>query len=102
VSRKHTRTEIAASVAEADALAADGNSQSEIAHTLGVSVMTLHRWRKMERNADLAAGADENGRSAELRLENSRLRKLVADLLLDTMKLKEEAQSNRHHATRKA
>ena len=94
MSRRHTRTEIAALVADADALAAGGDFQSKIAHTLGVSVMTLHRWRKMERNADLAAEVGEDSRSAELRLENSRLRKLVADLLLDTMKLKEDAQSH--------
>jgi transposase-like protein len=28
-------------------LATQGKLQSEIARTLGVSVMTLHRWRKM-------------------------------------------------------
>ena len=43
---KHSKTEIAAKLAQAGDLAAQGKLQSEIARTLGVSVMTLHRWRK--------------------------------------------------------
>jgi putative transposase len=45
--RKHPKAEIAAKLAQADDLATQGKLQSEIARTLGVSVMTLHRWRKM-------------------------------------------------------
>ena len=44
--KKHTDTVIAAKLAQADALATEGKIQSEIARTLDVSVMTLHRWRK--------------------------------------------------------
>jgi hypothetical protein len=50
---KHSKAEIAAKVAHADDLATEGKPQSEIARTLGVSVMTSHevrffaqRWRK--------------------------------------------------------
>src|SRR5262249_53037358 len=81
-----------------------GELQSEIARTLGVSVMTLHRWRKAPprpqfalvatvegREPDRTRGADD--RIAELQLENSRLRRLVTDLLLEKVKLEEAAQN---------
>ena len=44
--KKHSRVEIATKLAQADDLETQGRLQSEIARTLGVSVMTLHRWRK--------------------------------------------------------
>ena len=43
--KRHTRLEIATKLAQANDLATHGKLQSEIARTLGVSVMTLHRWR---------------------------------------------------------
>jgi putative transposase len=104
MTKRHTDTEIAAKLAEADTLAAEGKLQSKIAHALGVSVMTLHRWRKIALTTAAATevinqpiqsgqGNNENNRIAELELENSRLRKLVTDFLLETMKLKEATQS---------
>jgi putative transposase len=87
-------------------LAGQGKPQSEIARTLGVSVMTLHRWRKIarigeapkersgdvpkERIAPSGQEREEDCRIAELELENSRLRKLVTDLLLEKIRLEEE------------
>jgi hypothetical protein len=64
--------------------------------------MTLHRWRKRSL-APRAAPAGPNGpgqldqtphasRIAELQLENSRLRRLVTDLLLEKVKLEEAFQ----------
>jgi transposase-like protein len=44
--KKHSAVEIASKLAQANDLATQGKLQSEIARTLGVSVMTLHRWRK--------------------------------------------------------
>jgi transposase-like protein len=117
--KKHSRVEIATKLAQANDLATQGKLQSEIARTLGVSVMTLHRWRKAPsgpqagfvpallagREAtqpDRAHGGSE--RIAELQLENSRLRRLVTDLLLEKMKLEESAQSQKpsHEGTRRA
>jgi putative transposase len=84
-------------------LATQGKLQSEIARTLGVSVMTLHRWRKAPpgpqpaleatpegREPDRTGGADD--RIAELQLENLRLRRLVTDLLLEKIRLEEVAE----------
>jgi putative transposase len=101
--KRHSRVEITTKLAEANDLATQGKRRKEIAHTLGVSVMTLHRWRKALLGVQAAVvaphdtgepgstrGADD--RIAELRLENSRLRRLVTDLLLGKIKLEEAAQ----------
>jgi putative transposase len=106
--KRHTDTEIVAMLAQADDLAGQGVLQTEIARTLGVSVMTLHRWRKIARIDDAAKElsgnvpkdktvspgreSQEDRRIAELELENSRLRTLVTDLLLEKMRLEEEAK----------
>jgi len=97
--RRHSRAEIATKLAQANELATRGKLQSEIARTLGVSVMTLHRWRKAQPGAQPAHETGEPGqtrgggdRIAELQLENSRLRRLVTDLLLEKIKLEETAQ----------
>lgn len=99
---KHSKAEIAAKLAQAGDLAMQGKLQSEIARTLGVSVMTLHRWRKMSLASRAAPArlneasqldqAPHGSRIAELQLENSRLRRLVTDLLLEKMKLEEAFQ----------
>src|SRR5204862_7580332 len=82
--KRHSRVEIATKLAQANDLATQGKLQSEIARTLGVSVMTLHRWRKAPPEPQPAHETGEPGqtrgagdRIAELRLENSRLRRLV-------------------------
>jgi hypothetical protein len=96
--------EIASKLAQANDLATQGKLQSEIARTLGVSVMTLHRWgkappapqpalvatREAGQHYRMRRGGD---RIAELQLENSRLRRVVTDLLLEKIKLQEAAQS---------
>ena len=103
--RKHSRFEIATKLARANELATRGKLQSEIARTLGVSVMTLHRWRKAPPGPQPAfvatpeASEPDRPRSgahriAELQLENSRLRRLVTDLLLEKIKLEEAVQSH--------
>src|SRR4030088_217579 len=59
---KHSKTEIQAELAQADDLARQGKLQSEIERTLGVSVMTLHRWRKLP-TVPQAMPARSNGSS---------------------------------------
>jgi putative transposase len=102
--KRHSRVEIAAKLAQANDLATQGKLQSEIARTVGVSVMTLHRWRKAPPEPQSAfVATQETGlsdrtpaggnRIAELQLENARLRRLVTDLLLEKIKVEEAAQS---------
>ena len=102
--KNHSTVEIASKLAQANDLATQGKLQSEIVRTLGVSVMTLHRWRKAPPEPQSAFVATHDtglsdrtpaggNRNAELQLENARLRRLVTDLLLEKIKLEEAAQS---------
>lgn len=105
--KRHTEAEIAAKLAEADALVAEGQTQDAIAKALGISVMTFHRWRKgrpqelrLKTNGVLktdtlipiarSSKPEHRNRYAELQLENTRLRRLVTDLLLEKMRLEDE------------
>jgi hypothetical protein len=99
--QRHTEAEIAAKLEEADALIAEGKPQREVVKTLGVSVMTYHRWRKMRLSSQLSGSSQPSGtetdassteqtrRIRQLQLENSRLRRLVTDLLLEKMSVEE-------------
>ena len=84
---RHSPEEVAAKLGLADKLVRKGQTQARIAHALGVSIMTFHRWRKARR--EMAASKDystirvSEGHAptmVELRLENERLRRIVADL----------------------
>lgn len=114
--KRHSAAEIAAKLGRADALTSTGQSQDEIAGALGISVMTLHRWRSAQslhlgaRKAIAADGlmpAIDNfsvpalanfpepprlSKIEELLIENTRLRRIVADLLLERSRLEDEAQ----------
>ena len=97
--KRHSKVEIATKLAQTNDLATQGKPQSEIARTLGVSVMTLHRWRKAPPGPQPVHEASQPDRTvrggdrmAELQLENSRLRRLVTDLLLEKIKLEEATQ----------
>jgi putative transposase len=99
--KRHSKAEIAVKLAQANILAMQGALNSEIARTLGVSAMTLHRWRKIRPEDATPAAPEEvarfeeelgsRRRLAELELENSRLRRLVTDLLLERIEFEEAA-----------
>jgi putative transposase len=93
--KKHSAAEIEIKLAQAKELAAQGKVQSEIAQVLGVSVMTLHRWRKSPVQSYATSDDQElsqDKRIADIQRENLRLRRLVTDLLLEKMKLEEAAE----------
>jgi hypothetical protein len=75
MAKKHAKSEIAGMLVQADDLATQGKIQSEIARTLGVSVMTLHRWRKAVPEPGQAMNGSSRGdqtqqtRIAELQLK---------------------------------
>jgi putative transposase len=100
--KRHSEREVAEKLQQASSLAAQGKTQPEIAKVLGISVMTYHRWRKEQsgivtttRSEASPKPAAENGareqmlRIADLQIENSRLRRLVTDLLLEKVRLEE-------------
>lgn len=99
--QRHTASQIATKLAMADEMAAQGRLHGDIAKSLGVSLMTYHRWRKARGTlaprlvADAGRFAAVNDREQtsqirELQYENSRLRRLVTDLLLEKVKLEED------------
>jgi putative transposase len=92
----------------ADDMMRDGKSQKDACKSLGISVMTLHRWRKHAppvaasafderqdlRHQDSALSSDPSEVShraqvEDLVLENQRLRRIVSDLLLEKVKVQE-------------
>jgi putative transposase len=96
--KRHSPPEIAAKLAHAEELIAQGRRQQEVARMLGVSVMTFHRWRKLQpwRHSPQAPPASDQLSEPEcqrqivnLEVENTRLRRLVTDLLLEKVKLEE-------------
>jgi putative transposase len=105
VGRRHASEEIAAKLAQANDLAAKGKTQREISRALGVSVMTYHRWKKTlpfaEPAMDIATGEiDGAGRVASsedmikrLEAENTQLRRLVTDMLLEKLKYEEQLRA---------
>jgi hypothetical protein len=106
--KRHTVPQIRAKLEQGQALAKQGIPQSEIAQILGVSVMTYHRWKKSaqprlltlvprdeEDAAAIGSGSapdrDYKSQVSELLIENAKLSKLVIDLLLEKMRLQDEA-----------
>jgi transposase len=111
--RHHSVQEISAKLRQAEQMKARGQSQAQVCKALGVSVMTFHRWRKRllpkgeEQAHSLAVGLPSEAEELssvrsrnepqvdELRSQNYRLRRIVADLLLDKAYLEEQVASLR-------
>src|SRR5260370_17965093 len=111
VGKRYASGEISGKLAQANELVAKGKTQREISKALGVSIMTYHRWKKM--TGGDADSAESTGRGdpelqsptsspidsvdmiKRLELENSRLRRLVTDMLLDKLKLEEELRARK-------
>jgi transposase-like protein len=67
-----------------------GNNIGRICRKLGVTEQTYYRWRKQYGGMKV----EQARRFKELEVENTRLKKLVADLTLDKEILKEAASKN--------
>ncbi len=86
--KRHRPEEVVAKLRQADEALAKGIAIAEVARSLGVSAVTLHRWRAEYGTADREAIR----RLKDLEKENARLKRLVADQLLDIQILKEVAK----------
>jgi len=75
---------------EAEILLSQGGTVTVISKKIGVSAHTYYRWRKEYGGM----GVDQARRLKDLEQENSRLKKLVADLSLDNAILKESSRGN--------
>ena len=87
---RHTTEQIIRKLREVEKLQGSGTSIAEICKKIEVSEQTLHRWRKEYGGA----APDAIRELRELRKENARLKKAVADLTLDKQILKEVAEGN--------
>jgi putative transposase len=83
--KRHSAEEIIRKLREAAAIIAGGKSAEQAARQIGVSVQSYHRWKEQY------GGADRNTlkRLKKLEVENSKLKKLVAEQALDNAMLKE-------------
>ena len=62
-----------------------GTRANELARELGVSQVTLYKWKKKYRDMNVS----EAKRLRELESENTRLKRIVADLTLDNTMLRD-------------
>jgi transposase-like protein len=89
--KRHRPEEIVAKLRQVDEQVASGRSIADAAKGIGVSEVTLHRWRQQYGTMQ----RDDVRRLKQLEVENSRLKKLVADQALDIAMLKEVAPASR-------
>jgi putative transposase len=85
-----TPEQIITMLREAEVLLAQGNTAMEVARKLGITEQTYYRWRREYGGMKV----DQAKRFKELEKENTRLKKLVADLSLDNAILKEVSRGN--------
>jgi putative transposase len=88
--RRHTPEQIIRKLREAERMLGEGKTIPEAAKELGISEQTYHRWR----NQYGGMKADDAKRLKELERENVRLKRIVADQLLENQALTEIAKGN--------
>ena len=88
--KTYTPEQIINKLREAEIMLSQGATLGVIWKKIGVSDCTYYRWR----NEYGGMRVDQAHRLKELEQENSRLKRLVADLSLDNAILKEAARGN--------
>lgn len=88
--KRHSAEEIVRKLRRADELAAAGASGEEIAADLGISAATLYNWRRQYGGMDTDAAKELE----ELREQNARLKRLLADAELEKDALRCQRSSN--------
>ena len=88
--RQHSATQIVEKLREGEALLSSGRTIAEVCRHLKVAESTYYRWRAEYGGMKV----DQAKRLKELELENTRLKKVVAEQALDLSILKEVARGN--------
>jgi putative transposase len=86
--RRHTPEQVVRKLREADRLLGEGMELPEVWKQLEVSEATYHRWRTQFGGMK----ADDVKRLKELEVENAKLKRIVADQVLEVQALKEIAK----------
>ena len=85
---RYTTEQIITNLRKVDVLINEGKTIAEAVREIGTTETTYYKWRKEYRGMTVS----EAKRLKELEKENSRLKKLVADLSLDIAILKDVAE----------
>jgi putative transposase len=86
--KKHSGEDVVRKLRRADELAAAGKTNEQIAAELEVSAATLYNWRRGYGGMDLTAAKELK----ELREQNTRLKRLLAEAELEKDALREVAK----------
>jgi putative transposase len=90
VKKTYTPEQIINKLREAEVLLSQGITTGEASRKIGVTEQTYYRWRREYGGMRI----EQARRLKELEKENTRLKKLVADLSLDISILKEASRGN--------
>ena len=88
--KRYSSEEIITKIRKAEILISEGKTATLAARSIGVSYHTFSKWRKEYGGMD----TNQLKQLKQLQKENSRLKKIVADLSLDNDMLKEVARGN--------
>lgn len=88
--KRHTPEQIITKLREVEVALSRGQSVANAVKQIGVTEQTYYRWRSEYGGLSLA----QVKRLKQLELENTRLKRAVADLTLDNLILKEAAEGN--------
>lgn len=83
--KRYTAEQIIGLLRQAEVMVGQGSSMDAVLREIGVTGNTYYRWRKEYGGL----GVDHARRLKELEQENARLKRVVADLSLDNLILKE-------------
>lgn len=88
--KRYTPEQIVTKLREADVLLSEGHSISNVIKQIQVAADIYHRWRKEYGGMKV----DQAKKLRDLEKENTRLKRLVADLSLDKAMLEEVNKGN--------
>ena len=88
--RKHTPEQIMSLLRQIEVAVASGKTTAQAAKEAAITEQTYYRWRKEYGGLQV----DQARRLKELEQENAKLKRLVAELSLDTLVLKDIASGN--------
>ncbi|APT34814.1 low calcium response locus protein S [Methylobacterium phyllosphaerae] len=88
--KRHKPEDVVAELRQMDVLVSQGQSVGDAIRTTNVTEVTYYRWRKGYGGLK----SDQVRRMKDLETENQGLRKVIADLTLDTLILQEAVRGN--------
>ena len=88
--KRYSSEQIIAKLREAEVALSKGQTTAQVCKQLGIAEHTYYRWRREFGGLRV----DQAKRLKHLEQENTKLKKLVADLSLDKAILKEAAEGN--------